>query len=388
MFWINFLHLYQPASIDGHVIKEATELSYLRIIRALEEHPKIKFTLNITGCLFLRWEELKYFDLIKQIKKLIKNKQIELTGTAAYHPLLPLISKQEIIQQIKENEAILKKYLYKNFKPKGFFMPEMAYSPEVAKIIKELGYQWLILDEIAYNGKLNQVDFNKIYQDQNSGLKIIFRSRESSKCYVPEALNKIIQKQTLDKEKIFITATDSELYGLRHNDPTAEFEKLIKCQNLKTATISEFIANKKTQKVQLIACNWESTEKELKQNKPYALWFNKKNAIQLKLWELAELACKTIKKYKTDNNYAWARWHLVRGLASCTFWWASANDFCLFDSISWSPDEIERGANELIRSIRTLDHSATRQTKIKAEKLYIKIKQLIWNKHWTYYWKK
>ena len=106
------------------------------------------------------------------------------------------------------------------------------------------------------------------------------------------------------------------------------------------------------------------------------------------MWELANLAYKTADKYKEDKDYHWARWHLTRGLASCTFWWASAKDFRLFGPISWSPDEIERGANELIRSIRALDDTATRKTKIKAEKLYIKIKKMVWEKHWTYYWKK
>lgn len=399
MFWINFLHLYQPANTDAHIIREATELSYLRIIRALEEHPKIKFTLNITGCLFLRWEELGYLDLIKRLDKLIKIKQVELTGTAAYHPILPLISKQEIIKQIQENQKILQKHFGKKFKSKGFFLPEMAYSVAVAKIIKSMGYEWLILDEIAYNGRLNQVDFNQVYQDKNSRLKIIFRSRRFSKYYVPEVLNQIIESRFISGQKRedkgfihnsipLITATDGELYGLRHQDPTAEFEKLLKQKNLRTQTISDFISKKQSKKIQPLACSWESLPKELKQEQPYILWFNKKNNIQQKLWQFAKLAYLTVEKHNQDHNYYYARWHLVRGLASCTFWWASAKNFELFSSISWNPDEIERGINELIRSIRALDKTTTRKIKIKAEKLYIKIKQMVWEKHWTYYWKK
>jgi len=108
----------------------------------------------------------------------------------------------------------------------------------------------------------------------------------------------------------------------------------------------------------------------------------------MKLWQLANLVYKTVEDYKKDDNYGWARWHFVRGLASCTFWWASAKDFRLFGPISWSPDEIERGSNELIRAIRALDDVTTRRTKIKAERLYIKIKQMVWDRHWKYYWKK
>ena len=388
MNWINFIHLYQPANSDAHIIKEATDLSYCRLVRALEEHPKIKITLNITGCLILRWEDMGYLDLIKRIKNLIKRNQIEIVGSASYHPLLPLVPEKEIIEQVKDQENILKKYFDIKIKPKGFFFPEMAYSPKIGKLIKKLGYKWIILDEVALNGKLNQVDFNKIYKDKQTGLKVVFRSRELSKSYVPDKLWEHINKK--DDKGVFITATDAELYGLRHIDHTAEFEKLLKYKNLKTQTISKFISDSKSnvEKVKLLSCSWESTEKEIKDKLPFALWYDKKNKIQQKLWELTNLVYKTIKKNKKDKNNYWARWHFVRGLASCTYWWASAKDFRLFGPISWSPDEIERGTNELIRSIRTLEGEGTRKDKIAAEKLYIKIKQMVWHKHWNYYWKK
>jgi predicted glycosyl hydrolase (DUF1957 family) len=382
MLWINFLHLYQPVNNDARLIVEATELSYARIIRALEEHSNIKFTLNITGGLILRWEELGYADLLERLNNLRKKGQIEITGSAAYHPLLPLIPDEETIKQIKENEKILQKHFGRNFKPRGFFLPEMAYGREVAKIIKK----------IANNGKLGQTDFNKIYEDasknRTSGLKIIFRSRRFSESYVPETLNKIMAKEK--DNNLAITATDAELYGLRHNDPTGEFEKILKNKSLKTKTISEFIDERKeTEKIRPIAGSWVSTEEELKNGQPYVLWFDKKNEIQKNIWKLANLAYETAAKYKTDKNAYWARWHLVRGLASCTFWWASARDFShIFGPLSWNPDEIERGINELIRTIRALDDANTRKTKIKAEELYLKIKKMVWEKHWTYYWKK
>lgn len=370
--------------MDDYFIKEATELSYLRIIRALEENPSIKFTINISGCLVLRWENLGYNDLIRRIKKLVSKGQIELVGSAAYHAILPLVPAREAEAQIKENESILKKYFGSNIKLKGFFMPEMAYGILPAKIIKKIGYEYLILDEIAYNGKLGQVDYKKIYRDKNSGLKIIFRDRDISKKYAPDELLLI-----KNREGFFISATDGELYGLRHIDHTGEFEKLLKRKDLVTKTISSFIAEQNnTENVSLVNCSWESTEEELKKGIPYALWFDRKNKIQQELWKLANMAYKLIEENKKDTNYYWARWHLVRGLASCTFWWSSGKSTGDFNPISWSPDEIERGTNELIRSVRALENIETKKEKIKAEKIYIKIKQLVWQRHWAYHWKK
>jgi len=385
MRWLNFLHFYQPSNIDAFVIKEATEKSYLRIIRALEEHPQIKFTFNITGCLILRWEDLGYADIIKRIERLAQNKQVELVGSASYHPILPLIPEKEVIRQIKDNEDILGRYFGVG-RRRGFFFPEMAYGVKIGQMVKKLGYKYLILDEISYNGKLNQVDFRKVYKDKNSGLKVVFRSRKMSNNFAPKIIKEQINK---NKNNLVITATDAELYGLRYIDHSAEFERLLKRQELKTLTLSEFINNEKPWPAVLVNASWESTEKELKNNLPYALWYNKKNNLQMKLWQLADLAYRTCEKFSRDPNYYWARWHLVRGLASCTFWWASGKDFReVFGPISWGPDEIERGTNELIRSIRSLDSIKSRSAKIKAEKIYNEIRQLIWSKHWQEYWKK
>ena len=79
----------------------------------------------------------------------------------------------------------------------------------------------------------------------------------------------------------------------------------------------------------------------------------------------------------------------MRGLQSCTFWWSSARDFSRqFGPLSWGPDEIERGTNDLIRAVRSLSSESTRDAKLQAEKLYSAIIKMVWQKHWAYYWKK
>ena len=386
IIWVNFLHFYQPPTALNEIVIEATDKSYKRIIRALKCNPKINFTLNITGCLLEKLADLGYSNLINDLKNLVSSGQIELTGSAAWHPLLALLPKQEIVRQIKINQKILQKYFGAKLKLKGFFIPEAAYGVKVAKIVKKLNYRWIMLDEISADIKSNQLDFSNLYIDKNSGLKILFRQRQDSKKYPPQTIFKLIEEL---KEKMVITATDAELYGLRHQDFSGTFEKLLKRPEIKTLTASEYLAGlSQSKKITLRASSWESTEKELKNNLPYFLWHNKKNKIQTMLWQLANLAISTVNKYPEDQNYSWARQHLDNGLASCTFWWASAHDFRLYGPISWNPDEIEKGANELIRSIRALADPKTKQTKIKAEKLYIKIKQLIWHKHWNYHWGK
>lgn len=399
MLWLNFLHFYQPANAEFYNIRKALDKSYWRLLRLIEEHPNIKMTFNVSGCLLERLEEAKEKAFLERLKFLVKKGRIELTGSAFYHGFLPLLPEKEVVRQIKENEKVLKKLFGKNFKPTGFFLPEMSYSLAVAKIIKRLGYDWIILDELAYSGgSKERPDIKRLYIDETSGLKVIFRDRIFSSAYPPDKILPLLKVKTSEKaekkisDEIYLTATDAELYGLRHEDPTGEMEKIVKIKKLKTLTLSDYIKKlekKKALKIKIYPSSWESSVAEIKTGDAYALWHNKKNKIQMLLWKLANLSLELETKYKKDKNYYWYRWHLARGLASCTFWWASARDFSkIFGPYAWSPDDIERGLEDLIRSVRSLNDAKTKKKKLEAEKYYLKIKKLIWEEHWKKHWKK
>ncbi|MFA6107018.1 MAG: hypothetical protein WC745_05120 [Patescibacteria group bacterium] len=385
MLWINFLHFYQPANLEPEKIIEAAKKSYERIIRRLEKNPDAKFTANISGCLLLRLdEELKYGSLIKRISRLVKEGRLELTGSAAYHALLPLVKEEVAKEQILQNEEILKKYFGSDLKLPGFFLPEMAWSEKIARIIKNLGYEWIILDEISARGKLGAIDCGKVYRDEKSGLDVIFRNRQYSSGFVPGLILKQLEKES---EKTIVTATDAELYGLRHSDTKNSLKELMDNPSVKTLTVSSFIKDRAGGKepVNLIPCSWESTEEELARNKPYALWDND-DIIHNKLWELADLAQDIYLNHKNKDESFWSRWHLFRGLASCTFWWASGKDFReIFGPVAWNPDETEKGVNELVRSVRSLEKHTSLEVKLSAERLALDIKKMIWERHWKQY---
>ncbi|MFH0856743.1 MAG: hypothetical protein V1860_02500 [bacterium] len=387
MFWINLLHLYQPPTMEREMIEEVARTSYGFIIETLEKNPHFKITINICGGLAEQLDKFGYGNILSRLKILAEKGQVELTGSAAFHGFLPLLPESEIIYQIKTNDAINGKYFGNCYKPSGFFIPEMAYSKKLGKIIADLGYKWIILDDIHLGGKLGNVNYNKGYVIKENGLQVLFRKRQISKTYVPSTLLKFAKEN--QNPHVVITATDGELYGHHHKDINGDLNKLLSDPGVHTLAVSDFLKKNKTwMGISPVCASWESTEKELKNNEPYILWNNARNKIQQKIWELANLALKTANKHRHDSQYGWARDHLNKGLASCTFWWAAARDFReSFGPISWNPDEIEKGIDELIKTVRALD-KISRLTKIKAEKLYISIKKMIWEKHWKYYWKK
>jgi predicted glycosyl hydrolase (DUF1957 family) len=382
MLWLNFIHLYQPANSSSDRIQEAVEKSYLRLTALLESHQDLKFTANISACLLERLREDGYDDLLKRWRQLISDGRLELLGSAAYHAFLPFTPKIEIVYQIKKQEKLVQDILGVNLKGGGFFLPEMAYTPELARLVKEQGYSWLILDEAVLP---NNQGYLPVLIDANSGLDVVLRNRELSNSYFPDIVNqKDLKKELPD---LIITATDAELYGLRHEDPTKELEKMLQFSDLATSTISEFLKTQKiSAEIKLRSASWE-TDWKRDGKKAFAVWYDPGNKIQMDLWLLANLAIEVGQKFPQDSNYEWYRWHLDRGLASCMFWWASArNFFHNFGPIAWSPDEVEAGLNDLMKSVRSLSDPKTKDYKLKTEKIANRIKRRLWQNHWQNHW--
>lgn len=380
--WVNILHLYQPPTIDAATLKVVVQESYIPLVRFLTKYPHMRLTLNVNSCLTYQLYETGYKSLLHDIQKLIKRGQIELTDTAAFHPLLPLIDLREVKKQISINWEMNQGLFRLTERPKGFFLPECAYSKEVARLIKKCGYEWILLDEISFDGTLHPIDPEKKYEITDIGLPVIFRDRTISRSFVPETLLELHSKNKLPS--MVITATDAELYGHRHKDIHHCLDALARNNNIRTIPVSEYLSTI----TQIISCdpvpsNWDSDEKELRKKLPYFLWHNPKNNIQMNLWRLARLAYSLVEPREGKDDYWWARLHLEKGLSSCTFWWASGKDFRLFGPPAWKPDEVEKGANELIRAIRSLD--IDHKTKLKAERLYFKIHRAVWVTHWKKY---
>ncbi|MFX1411205.1 MAG: hypothetical protein ACFFA6_12705, partial [Promethearchaeota archaeon] len=165
-------HIYQPPVQIPSVINQIVNESYRPIIEALKEHPEAKITLNINGTLIEQLHDFSYDDLIQAITILASRGQIEFTGSAKFHPLLPLIPEPEIKRQIELNNETNRHFFGKLFNPNGFFPPEMAISEEVLKTVKKMGFEWIIMSGIA--NTLSEFPTNYVSIHPN-GLKLLFR---------------------------------------------------------------------------------------------------------------------------------------------------------------------------------------------------------------------
>lgn len=325
--------------------------SYRPLIEGIKKNKNIHLSLNISGTLFELFHEYGYRDLIRDIKNLVAEGRVEITGSAKYHPLLPLIGQDEIKRQIELNTETLQKFLG-DYTPKGFFPPEMAVDDKTLAIIEELGFEWVILDEIACGGDVGQVDYGQIYKVKNSKLKAFFRDRRLSNLIMSavvrsrETLLETMQKE-MQSGHYVVTAMDAETFG--HHRPG--LEKML--FDVWAAPEFEFIKISDIEKsypvrkeVAPAATTWASSKLDIEKGIQFLSWRDPESIIHKWQWSFTDLVLDEVYRMdKTHPRYELVRNKMDRALASDHLWWASAKPW-------WSLEMIEYGAWSLLDTLR------------------------------------
>ncbi|MBU1102464.1 UvrB/UvrC motif-containing protein [Patescibacteria group bacterium] len=370
MLWANFLHFYQPPTQKPFWVHKITAEAYRPILRGLKKQSGNKVSLNVSGILLELFDKCGEEDVLELLRELLKSGQIELTGSAKFHPLLPFLPEDEVIRQIQLNEETLKKYFGDAWERKGFFPPEMGFDRKLAEIVKKLGYKWIIADELSFPKDQRPIDYGKIYKIEGLGdFYIYFRERRMSWIILSGQVgtgNLLVKSlgSRLEKNEYLLTAMDGETFG--HHRPGLEqllFE-IYESGDIENVLISDL--PKYFPKVKTInpePATWALMEKDLEEKKPFSRWRDSDNIIQNMQWELTELAIGVMRKAdKKAFGFNEARTTLDEALHSDQYWWASARPW-------WSMEMIERGAKELSDAVLKTP-GVSEEEKKKAENLY------------------
>ena len=351
MKWANFLHFYQPADQQPDILEAIVAQSYRPVIEGIKKNKKVRLTININGALFELLHKYGYKDIIEDIKNLVTEGRVEITGSAKYHALLPLLSDEEIKRQIELNTETLKHFLG-DYTPNGFFAPEMAYDERIGKIIEELGFRWVILDEISCGGEVGKVDYNQIYKLVGTNLKVFFRNRRLSNLIMSAVVRSRetlleAMREELKTDHYVVTAMDAETFG--HHRPGLEkmLLEIFDTPEFELIKISDVEKYYKTQKeVAPARATWASSKEDIERGIQFLSWNDPENMIHKWQWNFTKLVLDEVYKIKKDHpRYELIREKMDKALASDHFWWASAKPW-------WSLEMIEDGAYNLLDTLR------------------------------------
>jgi alpha-amylase/alpha-mannosidase (GH57 family) len=370
IYWAPLLHFYQPSNQVHWVLKKVCNESYRPLVQLFHDLPHAKVTVNINASLTEMLDEHGMSDVIDGLSNLAGKGCVEFTGSARYHPILPLISEDEMLRQITQNYQTNKHYFGDSYSPRGFFPPEMAYSRDIIKPVTETGHNWIILSGVAcpvawpknvvHTAQLGKQGLAVFFRDDIVSNKISFRNMDAA-----GFLEQLRQFRDKEEDIYVVTAMDAETFG-HHiknweklflgevyealepipsvNKGIRQLQRLVATQKeifslsgnaykpeIEVVTISRLLELFPSgQSIEPHASSWSTTIDDIRQGNPYPLWKAKDNSLHQLQWQHLKIATdmtyKAIKVATTDSikYYAdWARGLLDKAMQSDQFWWGS-----------------------------------------------------------------
>lgn len=372
MLWANFLHVYQPHGQDPDVLEAIIKQCYEPVFNGILQHEDARITININAALLELFDKYGYHELIETIAEGGRQGKIEFTGSAKYHALLPFLPREEMLRQISINHETNRHYLGDVYQPRGIFLPEMAYSPKVAPAIEEAGFEWVLLDEIAYGRKIDSPDNTKLYKIKDTDVRVFFRERRISNLIMSavvrsaDSLKEAIQDD-LVSSRYAVTGMDGETFGHHRIGLENLLFEIFKDPDFNLVRVSDIMDRyEETEEVEPVASTWASSQEDIENDVQFISWADPDNEIHELQWRLWHIVVDEFYRLPEDDPmYDELRHKLDYAVASDQFFWASAKPW-------WSIDMIEEGSYSLFQIIQK-QPNADEAKRQKAYELYNQI---------------
>ena len=272
----------------------------------------------------------------------LQNKQIfNILGTGYYHPVLPLIPEADRSEHLQRWRAIAE-HLFWRTDFEGFWPPEMGFSMELIPLIKQMGYQYVLVDsnnveaitpmswaELRYRPHIAR------YQDDE--VMIVVRDRELSDAQESGMdygwFTNEVQQRTKDCDfpPLVTTCTDGDNGGWFRNTTegsnfwTGFYTDLLDAAlagqpAIQPTYIHDYINEHGTHgEVSIDTAAWNTGWHH---GKGFVQWTGSQ-AQKDALSHVSEVS-QAIHNAQHDNNLEEAMWHLLRAETSCNFFWGEA----------------------------------------------------------------
>ncbi len=291
IFYAMGLHMHQPPAnlklLIDHNEWEAQQIikCYERAARYAHLFKDAYFHVDFSGILieqFLDPEIIdryrRYVDIPQMLELYRTANNIEIIGMGYFHPIFPLIPKDDWDEQLDQGRDLMEKVFRQ--KTKGFWPSEMAFSMEMIPYLKRCGYEYVIVDHVHVKpDNQKPLDGFKPYIASYEGAEIVIipRNRDLSNAqesglnpewFVSEVTRKLDGCPSHESSRLVTTWSDGENGGwFRQLDENAGFfgyffAPLVtmmkdKKTKMETIRISDFLKKfKKFDKVQVQTGAW------------------------------------------------------------------------------------------------------------------------------------
>ena len=218
VYFLFGIHNHQPVGNDSFVFNEAFEKCYGPFFKVLKKFPEIKCNVHISGPLY-DWILTNRKEFMKTLKKMVKNKQIEIVSGGYYEPILPVISDKDKFAQIRLMNDFIEKEFKK--KPIGMWLAERVWEPLLASVISRASLKCTFLDDVHFRSAgIQDEELTGYYCTEDSAKSIaVFPINKTLRFKIPfskaEEAVTILKSFSQNEKDVLVTFfDDGEKFGL------------------------------------------------------------------------------------------------------------------------------------------------------------------------------
>jgi hypothetical protein len=170
-----FVDLCAPPGISDAGLQHLYRAHQLPWLRALAQWPHRDVTLAVNSWVLQQWLQRGWDEGLDLLRQLYDFGKVELCGTASHHAILPLAPESVAFRQVRRNSRLLQQVLHPEWRPAGFYPPELAFGHELSRVLLPLGFRWCLADDSCYAALHGQVPQDHV--TRCGGLQVVLCSR-------------------------------------------------------------------------------------------------------------------------------------------------------------------------------------------------------------------
>ncbi|HEX2239535.1 MAG TPA: alpha-amylase/4-alpha-glucanotransferase domain-containing protein [Actinomycetota bacterium] len=212
------VHFHQPVGNLDSVVANATDRCYRPFLEVVRRHPGVKLTLHYSGCL-LEWLESNAADVTEMLGELVAGDRVELLTGGFYEPILAALPRRDQVGQIRMlTDHLRGRY---RFEPKGLWLTERVWEPELAATLADAGVEYTVLDDTMFHAVgIEDAQLTGAFVTEYDGRPVrIFAGDRQLRYLIPyKRVERVVdylttQAGATDHERVFVYGDDGEKFG-------------------------------------------------------------------------------------------------------------------------------------------------------------------------------
>jgi 4-alpha-glucanotransferase len=211
------LHNHQPVGNFGWVFGEVYDTAYRPMLDALDRHPGVRLALHYTGPL-LDWLGAERPEFLERLSEMVARGQVELLGGGYYEPVLASLPERDRVGQLRKMADEIQQI--SGHRPRGAWLAERVWEPDLPTALVEGGYGWTILDDNHFRAAA--IPEEKLWgpytTDDQGSILTVFGTEKGLRYGIPfgdvdDVIGYLREHATEEGERVGMMGDDGEKFG-------------------------------------------------------------------------------------------------------------------------------------------------------------------------------